>query len=584
MNSLLIYNRNVANQLAIDFKKQLGTTYNFQIGKQELLNPDFSVDDKINTILLSEIENKKYNAIFIPFSLSDDNYIEFIGLRFAFHIRLTPDFNNVQTPILFYGFDRAEEVNKLTNSGSILYSKNVFTTDKISTDSFRKQIEYVSKQHKEIDNIDFIKHFLIRNIVSPSGNYATHHSITNEWSIYRWAKALKIENDQINQINKTIGSNLYFKYLKAKYPVIEVTDTINRLANWDRGRILFIDDEIEKGWGAIFENICQGWDIVSRNILREKIKYESFGAEFKNWDTQTIMDKTIEKVKAFNPDVVILDFRLHDDDFEVAKPEQVTGYKLLKQIKEINQGIQVIILSATNKIWNLIDLQKAGADGFIMKESPELSIDEDYSKNALRRIYEEINDKLGRKFLKTIFSSIQEIRHRINLTTYPEDFREELKNQFQLFWNMIINANTDIQFAYSYITLYMVIELINKQLIQNIDDKWGIINSGMLLDWYWDKTQNEYKNTGVEVIGIKPPEWQKMAGLYFQKWQGTDHQFIRNISSFITKRNGFVHNDRNILDRQHEITGKYVNHDIYTPKGILSLFETIVNIINLCVE
>lgn len=49
-------------------------------------------------------------------------------------------------------------------------------------------------------------------------------------------------------------------------------------------------------------------------------------------------------------------------------------------IKKINPGIQVIIFSATNKVWNLQALQEAGADGFIIKESPENSIDPNFTK------------------------------------------------------------------------------------------------------------------------------------------------------------------------------------------------------------
>lgn len=120
MKSLLIYNNNVATTLATEFD---GDNYLFQIGKAELLNPNFSIDSKIHSILSNEIEAEKYDTIFIPFSLSEDNYIEFIGLRFAYHIRLTKEFKNIQTPIIFYGSENATEVNKLSDLGSILFSK-----------------------------------------------------------------------------------------------------------------------------------------------------------------------------------------------------------------------------------------------------------------------------------------------------------------------------------------------------------------------------------------------------------------------------------------------------------------------------
>lgn len=454
MNNLLIYNQNIASQLALDFKAKLGKIYNFQIGKQELLNPYFSIDEKISDILENEIKNKKYDVIFIPYSLSEENYIEFIGLRFAFHIRLTPAFKNIQTPIVFYGYDSIEEVNKLTDLGSILFSKNIFTTSKISVEDFEKQVDYIKGKYEEINENEFEKRFLNRNTITPSGNYATHHSITNEWSIYRWAKALKIENEQIRKIEKSIGSNLYFKYLKVKYPISDFSEIGSKCIATE-GKILYVDDELEKGWDDIFKKIC-----FPRMV-------KSFGSEFKNWDTQTIIDKTIERVNEFDPAVVILDFRLHDDDFEVVKPEDVTGYKILKKIKAFNQGIQVIILSATNKIWNLVDLQKAGADGFIMKESPELSVDEDFSKNTISNIYEDINDRLKRaKELKKIYTKIKQIKTLVkNSNEFDETFRTAVFMNLEIGYKLFNESYIiDKKYSnYSYLQFFLIIEEYLKQ-------------------------------------------------------------------------------------------------------------------------
>jgi len=72
----------------------------------------------------------------------------------------------------------------------------------------------------------------------------------------------------------------------------------------------------------------------------------------------------------------------------------------------------------------------------------------------------------------------------------------------------------------------------------------------------------------VEIVNNNPPEWQKFAGLYFQKWQETDQQLIQNIYRLIQKRNGFIHNDKNIFDKKDK--GQYLHRDIYTKEGIKS--------------
>jgi len=549
MKALLIYNDNIASQFVIDFEK-LGSTYKYQVGKQELLNSNFTIDKKIDSILKAEIDKSKYDCIFIPYSLSEENYLEFTGLRFACHIRLTPEFNNLQTPIVFFGYETENEINKLSEIGTILFSKGIYTTEKISVQDFEKQVRFVVNNQSGIPEEIFLKQFTERVNISPSGNYATHHSITNEWSIYRWATALKVENEYIQTIEKNISSNLYFKYLKAQFPTKETIDANNQIITED-GKILYIDDEVEKGWDIIFRKIC---------TLK---RYESIGNDFKNLDSSRIVESAITKVNEFNPDVIILDFRLHDDDFENISPENVTGYKILKSIKEINKGIQVIILSATNKIWNLLELQKAGADGFILKESPQLSVEEGYSKNAITKIYKTINESLSKKYLKEIFSNIDDYKSKLS----EIHFKDELIGQFAIFWEMLVKAETKEDFAYTYISLYMIIEIVNKHYLAEIEE-----------ECFWNEQKNEYEFKAIERL----TEWNKIAYLYFKKWNETDDRFVRNLNYLIRKRNGFIHNDKNILDKE-DVNGKYLNQDIYTKEGIVKLFKAISKIINCIV-
>lgn len=543
MKALLIYNGNIASQFVIDFGRELGQTYKFQVGKQELLNTNFTIDEKINRSLNDEIEHVEYDCIFIPYSLSEENYIEFAGLRFAAHIRLTPEFNNVQTPIIFFGYENELEINKLSEIGSILFSRGIYTTKKVSIQDFEKQMQYIVNSHKSIESELFLKQFTKRVVISPSGNYATHHSITNEWSIYRWATALKMEDEQIHKIERKIGSNLYFKYLKARFPNKKVVDAVNQIVT-EEGKVLYIDDEVDKGWGLIFRKICS------------PRKYDSIGSDFKNMDSSSIVQSTIEKIKDFDPDVVILDFRLHDDDFENTEPENVTGYRILDNIKSINRGIQVIILSATNKIWNLLELQKAGADGFILKESPELSVDENYSKNAIGEIYKTINTRLGKKYLKVLFNDIENIKKK--------DLSSEIRNQLDLFWEMILKAETKDDFAYSYVSLYMIIEIINKEFSECITE-----------ECYWDPATKSYQFKPIDRL----TEWNKIGFLYFKKWNGQDYKFVQNIYHLIMKRNGFVHSDKDVLDKQDR-KGNYPNHDIYNKKGVIRLFSVVKELLN----
>ena len=144
---------------------------------------------------------------------------------------------------------------------------------------------------------------------------------------------------------------------------------------------------------------------------------------------------------------------------------------------------------------------------------------------------------------------------------------------------MHYNAKTEKQFAYAYVTQYMIFEIINQKFItKQSDDTYEILDVGNLLDWKFEK--DIYSNTGIDVKGSKPPEWQKIAGLYFQKWNKTDKDFIQKIHSLIQKRNGFVHNDKSILEKQNN-AGKYINRDVFNKDGFVELFNCIQVLINL---
>lgn len=450
--ALLIYSENIAPQLAINFAEELGNTYLFQIGNQELLNPNFTMDGKINSILEDYIEAIQYSCIFIPFSLSENNYIELIGLRFACHIRLTPGFKNMSTPIVFYGYESAFEINKLSTLGSILFSKGIYTTDKISLQDFEKQITFVQDNQHQIDAKSFISIFIERLNIKPAGNYATHHSITNEWAIYRWAKLLQLETESIQRIENSIGSNLYYKYLKCKHPIKELVKA-NSYIIYKSGRILYIDDELDKGWDAIFKKICSN------------ITYNSTGSDFKDMTSEAIIEMASNKVEEFDPDVVVLDYRLHDDDFENTNSQEISGYKILNEIKKINRGIQVIFLSATNKIWNLLELQKAGADGFILKESPDLSTNGNFSMKTIADIYTTMNDALAKKYLKEIYTALQKT---IQNTRDPNDkFVKESNVALETAWELIKLEHLDM----GYLSIYQIIESYARELYQTFDNQ-----------------------------------------------------------------------------------------------------------------
>jgi len=468
MNALLLYNDNISIKLINEFEEKGGIAIYFKIGNQDLANPNFSFDKTVSE-KLAAIENKQFDAIFLPFSLSEENYIEFLGIQFAYHIRLTPSFNNIHTPIVFFGNETPEIINKITSQGVILFTPGIFCKQISTVLNFEEQLNLIKSKKPRITEGEY-KTFLERIQVTPPANYSTHHSISNEWSILRWAKTLSLDDDaDIRKIESKIGSSLYYKYLNAKYPILEANKILDsELQIKNKGRVLYLDDEAEKGWSELFSEL-----LYSKCDLKD---FDGeFGYDFKGKEKQEIIDLCFEKVIAFKPDVVILDLRLHDDDFGSINPKEISGYQILKKIKHHNKGIQVIIFSATNKIWNLLELQKEGADGFILKESPELSVDPEFTKQSIVNICKTVDLCLEKCFLKEIYNELTPLLEcvKTNNNVKPKNYCLKIQQgKLELYKELLESAefllySNPHNLKYTFLQLILIIEDIVKSFYIN---------------------------------------------------------------------------------------------------------------------
>ena len=420
-------------------------------------NYDDDIDQRIDTFLNTH-RNKQIKSFTIPVSLSN-NFMEFSGLIFAHHVRLTRELTFCDAPIIFYGTLKLEQLLRLTPLARILLTHNIQYVNiiKYSFDDIQKSIE-----RYEPKSFDIIQ-FLVQIQINPPSNYDSHHSIDNEFALIQWSRYINCFNTLPQQFKKEFDSQLYFKYLRAKYTISEINNhdqfTISTIANT---RILLIDDEAKKGWENFYESFFRN----------SKIKFEDSGIEFKNEEKDNLIAKIELKVKEFKPDVVLLDLRLHDSDWgDVEISENLTGIKILEKIKEINKGIQVIITTASNKAWNFNLAKQKGSYDFIIKDGFE------YPGKAIIKLSEAIKITSKRAlFLKNIGKKIIEIKNLISNNNYFEDKNDnlineqEIKNRHRkkLFSNLdlafeLLDLSHEIQgkqkyFAYSYLQLFICIE------------------------------------------------------------------------------------------------------------------------------
>src|SRR5690625_5375024 len=71
MNALLIHNDN----LPLATRSQFTNSMAFNIPQAKLLNPKFSFDKEADEQLSAQFLNQQYDVIFIPFTLSNQNYL-----------------------------------------------------------------------------------------------------------------------------------------------------------------------------------------------------------------------------------------------------------------------------------------------------------------------------------------------------------------------------------------------------------------------------------------------------------------------------------------------------------------------------
>lgn len=409
----------------------------------------------INFLSINEYENVFIPLCFGP-TLSDYN-----GLRLATHIRCTPTKNQLK-PIFIYGFvDYTFLVDNVYFD--ILKTKNVFLigySKKCFEDALNNEISdlTINLLPQEIKKI---------NLKIPS-NYEDNHSIANEWAIYRWSQTIDAKDKNIEKIIELQSSNLYFKYLKTIYPISQLDKLESeqlKIKYEGSPKILYIDDEAEKGWYEIFCEIL---------YKKNEIDFTYLDDEFNEKTQEEIVDLSIKKVIDENIDLVILDFRLHKEDFENKNIKEITGYQILKKIKQYNKGIQVIVFSATNKIWNLQALQDAGADGFILKESPENSIDSEFTKQSVENLINTIDKCFNSIFLKDFYTKLEILKgyliprknYKKSNNPLPKEFVDETLKWYELSLSFLNIGINEEQLISTFLIYFTIIENISNRVIE----------------------------------------------------------------------------------------------------------------------
>lgn len=462
-------------------------------------------DAELDNYVREWFNESEYDALYIPLCfgkiLSDYN-----GLRLAIHIRCTKSINQ-NKPIYIYS---PVPTSYLVQSKyfDILKTKGV----KIINMHPKKIIDSFGSLQPLTEND--IKHEMDKIHLPIPQNYEDSHSIANEWAIYRWAVATESEDSAIENVANTIKSNLYFKHLTTIYPPSDIDrikeeklkfkDQLSCISDALIGQkdinILYVDDEADKGWYEIMANIIHDVNNISG--------FDYLGEDIKALSQQELIDQVVNRVKEDSVNIVLLDFRLHKNDHDSHSIEDITSVQILKKIKEFNAGIQVIIFSATNKVWNLLALQKYGADGFIIKEGPENSKEPSFTIQTIENFINTMSLCISNRYKESLCKIVSDLNNNLEKGAKAHKIDKDYKKSVKLFYRMAYSSLPqsvdDPCFDHSFMNYFRIIEATANEFIDvdnpEVKEKNGTMKYSFKFrgtdDYLKDYNEDEFSEIG----------------------------------------------------------------------------------------
>ena len=408
MKKLLIHSNNTS----------FNNTELFPLAEQFVFDVDFDkdVDFYINENLTDgglKLKLEKCDIVFIKVSLSK-NYLEYLGLRLAYHIRLTKSLGaKAYMPIVLIAEESFQYLGLTHPEPSILFTKGIYLIKEL-LDDYQKALKWFADGR--IKPLDDFSLFVNSIFVNPPANYQSHHSIANEWALVRYFSMLESDDSNILYVslqNKIYDldylKTLHFKHLEAKANRQKFNSkkhTINAILKGIEGKkIGIIDDEINKGWLEFYGyilNKSKATAMPFNNFQKDETKVELI-KKIEQW--------LLEIFKLVDPiDIFIIDLRLHDDDFSEQDFQNLSGIQIIKFLKKYNPGIQVVVSTASNKVWNYQKCLDLGVKYFSVKESPETYNTRSETVASFSHFSNQLSNAVKDVFLAEIFRKIEDLK------------------------------------------------------------------------------------------------------------------------------------------------------------------------------
>jgi hypothetical protein len=463
-------------------------------------------------------KTRKIQKLIIPVSLPSDT-LNAEGLKIALHIRLNYELSLKErlTPIIFLSDFLMDNLIKKNNFDRdcnpqyLLYTKGV-SFSSFDVDEMKKKIAEENICHEN----DYRVHILNKLKVLPKTNVGKH-SISNAWGCHKLAL---ISGNKIVVENKEIAKDL--KTLYAKY-LICLNETfsdkmlcdLHPLTSSDK-KILFVDDQADEGWG----------DLMKQIFSKNNFTYVDSG-KYKNQETKQFhnFDGFYDECKSHigkDWDLIIIDLRLHPEKEDIdnsMSPQKLSGYKLIDEFLSVNEGYQIIVFTASNKIWNINTALKRGTYSYYVKESPEFNYSIQESQEQYRLLKGDLKKCFSRKFLFEIYELHKKCNNficnnRNKKGKYYNLFCYRASSQLEIAFELLKQSSDNKYLNFSYLSYYQILEdyanqrenfkyedgigyYVNDNLVVSIlDKKWEIV----FKDKKITKEDFHYFQRGTEIV------------------------------------------------------------------------------------
>ena len=298
---------------------------------------------------------KDIDGIIIPGKLNEHHHIDYDPIFLLKHIRLLEDQRISTLPVYMSNTPESvfDQISKVLAIG----------LESSFDESFNFQEKSIG-----ITNLEDI-----RKTIGTKMDAISRHNLSNEWGAYRLSRQMSqlgMENDEFSSIKNKLSEGLYYKRLlveESKQIAFKITD--NQKTSF-RGELYNINAKV-KNIAIIDDMIKKGWDKAYSKIFGDT-KLSLFDQKEEVFDVS----------KSNDYDLIILDLRLEEDskldESDILEVENLSGIKVLKEIKALDPTVPVIISTASNKSWSVRSAMDNGADGFWTKEDPKRSLSLEY--------------------------------------------------------------------------------------------------------------------------------------------------------------------------------------------------------------